>query len=110
MRTFLRRSARSQPAAQPGLHALAPGARSLRAVIKEGLQTPSQPLAASVRRLMEPRFEWDFSKVRVHADTEAATSAQALGARAYTVGEEIVFGRGEFRPESESGRRLLAHE
>ena len=52
----------------------------------------------------------DFSRVRVHAGPLAAESARALGARAYTVGNDIVFAPGQYAPRSEQGRRLLAHE
>jgi hypothetical protein len=51
-----------------------------------------------------------FASVRVHADGRAAVSAEAVGARAYAVGSDIVFGRGEYAPRSPDGRRLLAHE
>ncbi|HYO99541.1 MAG TPA: DUF4157 domain-containing protein [Pyrinomonadaceae bacterium] len=69
-----------------------------------------QPLPSSVRGFMEPRFGHDFGHVRVHADARAAESAQALGARAYTLGSDVVFGAGEYRPETAAGRLLLAHE
>jgi len=52
----------------------------------------------------------DLGSVRIHTNTEAAASARAVNARAYTVGQNIVFGPGEYRPESQEGRRLLAHE
>jgi hypothetical protein len=59
---------------------------------------------------MEAGFRHDFSRVRVHADVQAGTSAEHIGALAYTVGHQIVFGRGQYRPETGPGRRLLAHE
>ena len=59
---------------------------------------------------MEQRFAYDFSRVRVHTDKAAASSAHRLGARAYTVGSEIVFGAEGYRPDHPAGRRLLAHE
>jgi outer membrane protein OmpA-like peptidoglycan-associated protein len=59
---------------------------------------------------MEPRFQHDFSSVRVHTDAEAAQSAAALGAYAYTVGHDIVFGTGQYQPDTTRGRGLLAHE
>ncbi len=52
----------------------------------------------------------DFSGVRIHADDRAASSAQAVNARAYTVGRDVVFGVGQYSPGTESGRRLIAHE
>jgi len=69
-----------------------------------------QPLAATTRQFMETRFGRDFSGVRLHSGAAAAASARALNARAYTVGEDIVFGTGHFAPGSQQGRHLLAHE
>lgn len=52
----------------------------------------------------------DFSQVRVHADEGAARSAEEIGALAFTAGTHIVFGPGQFAPETSKGRQLLAHE
>ncbi|MBV9609977.1 MAG: DUF4157 domain-containing protein [Acidobacteria bacterium] len=76
----------------------------------EVLGAPGQPMDASTRSFMEKRFGHDFSQVRIHADPRAAESARAVGALAYTVGRNIVFGEGEYSPASSAGRRLLAHE
>lgn len=59
---------------------------------------------------MEERFGEDFSGVRIHRDARAADSARAVNAHAYTVGNEIVFQSGRYDPDSETGRRTLAHE
>jgi hypothetical protein len=59
---------------------------------------------------MESRFGHDFGTVCVHTDAKAAASARAVNAIAYTVGRDIVFGAGQYAPESPTGRRLLAHE
>jgi hypothetical protein len=59
---------------------------------------------------MEPRFGYDFSGVRIHTDARAAELAGAIQARAFAVGEDIVFGAGEFAPETSHGRQLMAHE
>ena len=59
---------------------------------------------------MESRFGHDFARVRIHADTRAAESAVAVSALAYTVGNDVVFGAGQYTPRSAAGRRLLAHE
>ncbi len=69
-----------------------------------------QPLPASERAFFEPRFGQDFSGVRIHRDDRAGEAARALSARAFTDGRNVVFGRGEFRPDTDSGRHLLAHE
>ncbi len=70
----------------------------------------SAPLDRQTRDFMEPRFGSDFSDVRVHSDTAAAESAQALGADAYTTGRDIYFGAGKYAPQSREGQHLLAHE
>jgi hypothetical protein len=79
-------------------------------IVYEVLNSSGQPLAESVRAFMEPRFGHDFSRVRVHADPLAAHSSQAIDALAYTAGNHIVFGEGQYSPNSTSGRKLLAHE
>ena len=76
---------------------------------KQGRST-GQPLETAVRSAIESRFGHDFSKVRVHSDPEAARSAQAIGARAFTLGDDIVFGGGEYRPDLKKGQELLVHE
>src|SRR5215471_17300306 len=59
---------------------------------------------------MEPRFGHDFSQVWVHTDANAAGSARAVNALAYTVGWDVVFGTGQPALGSFAGKRLLAHE
>jgi hypothetical protein len=59
---------------------------------------------------MEPRFGQDFSRVRVHSDERAGASARSVDALAYTVGHDIVFDAGRYRPNTGEGRRLIAHE
>jgi hypothetical protein len=59
---------------------------------------------------MESRFGRDFSRVRLHTDATAATSAEAVHARAYTVGTDVAFAAGQYAPATERGRELLAHE
>jgi hypothetical protein len=79
-------------------------------VVHDVLRSPGQPLDAATRAFMEPRFGHDFSKVRVHADARAAEAASSIGARAFTSNRGVVFGGGAYAPQTESGRRLLAHE
>ena len=78
--------------------------------VHEVLNSPGQPLHPEARAFFEPRFSYDLSTIRVHADDKAAESARAVGAHAYTVANVIVFGSGRYAPEVEAGRRLLAHE
>ena len=79
-------------------------------IVHDVLSSSGQPLDAGTRAFMEPRFGFDFSRVRVHTDARAAESAQAVNALAYTVGHNVVFGTGQYVPGTSSGRRLLAHE
>ena len=74
------------------------------------LKGGGQPLSESVRAYFEPRFGQSFDQVRLHADSHAAEYADALGARAFTLGRDVFFGAGQFTPENATGRQLLAHE
>jgi len=80
------------------------------AIVHDVLRSGGAPLPPPTRSLMESRFANDFSRVRVHADGRAAESARAVQARAYTVGSDIVFAGGAYRPHTSDGQRLLAHE
>jgi len=79
-------------------------------IAHEVLRSPGHPLDPSTRIFMEDRFRHDFTGVRVHNDAGAASSARAVNARAYTLGNDVVFGAGQYSPDSGDGRRLLAHE
>ena len=72
--------------------------------------TGGASIAPSLQHFMESRFGHSFAHVRIHTGTDAAHLAQEARARAFTVGRDIVFNRTEYRPDSDSGRRLIAHE
>ncbi len=74
------------------------------------IKSGGQSLPKSVQTYFESRFGYDFSQIRIHTDARAAKSAQAINAKAYTVGQDIVFGAGQYEPDTSKGRRLLAHE
>ena len=76
----------------------------------QSLQGSGQPLSESDRSFFEPRIGADFSNVRVHRDSKAASLARSINARAFTHGHEVVFGTGEYSPNTRSGKKLLAHE
>src|SRR5262249_40874555 len=86
------------------------GLLSHKPVVSEALRTPAQPLDQRTRGFMESRFGHDFSRVRVHNDARAAEAAEAVGAYAFTVGDDLVFGAAQFAPRTHAGKRLLAHE
>jgi hypothetical protein len=86
-----------------------PEARNRRETAAIGLGG-GRSLDAGERGFFEPRLGVDLSGVRIHTDAAAERSAASLHARAFTLGTNIAFGRGEYRPESGEGRLLLAHE
>ncbi|MBK8048267.1 MAG: DUF4157 domain-containing protein [Anaerolineales bacterium] len=101
-RTFaakIKRSAKNSdvPAADPG-------------AVQAGLESPGRPLEGEVQGFMEEQLGRSFANVRVHTDAAAQAAAQALNAQAFTVGDDVVFGAGQYAPETVTGKRLLAHE
>src|SRR3989454_7082682 len=68
------------------------------------------PLDNDTKGFMESRLGADFDDVRVHTDAAASESARSVQAHAYTVGSDVVFQSGQYTPESDSGKRMLAHE
>jgi uncharacterized protein DUF4157/protein-glutamine gamma-glutamyltransferase-like protein len=90
-------------AQQPAIGAVPP-------VVRDVLRSAGQPLDADTRAFMEPRFGFDFSRVRIHADGQAAEAARAVHARAFTLGRDVVFATGRHAPATVAGRQLLAHE
>lgn len=95
--------AEAQPGATPTVSAeTASGIQSLRG--------GGQSLPERTRSFFEPRFGFDLRNVKIHDDSEAARLADNVGARAFTIGRDVVFGRGEYRPDTADGMRLMAHE
>lgn len=74
------------------------------------LPTQGKPLDAETRGFFEPRFDRDLRNVRIHSGATAEKSTRNLGARAYTLGHNIVFAPGQFDSRSNTGKWLLAHE
>lgn len=87
-----------------------PGETTAPSSVREAVSSPGRPLDAATRGWMASRFGEDFGHVRVHTDERAAVSARTLGARAYTVGSDLVFEAGEYAPATAEGKRLIAHE
>jgi hypothetical protein len=71
---------------------------------------PGRALDGDVRSRMETAFGARFGSVRIHDDAEAAALSSDLNARAFTVGQHVAFGGGEYRPGNPVGDALLAHE
>ncbi|MFJ8717196.1 DUF4157 domain-containing protein [Streptomyces violaceus] len=77
---------------------------------KDIVSGAGQPLDPGVRRELEERLGHDLSRVRLHTGRDAGQLADLLGADAVAVGQDIFFGEGAYRPGTDEGRRLLAHE
>jgi hypothetical protein len=78
--------------------------------VYEVLREPGRPLDGNTHRFFERQFRCNLADVRIHDGAKAAISAAELGARAYTVGPDVVFGAEGFRPRERAGLSLLAHE
>ena len=87
-----------------------PAKSNVPASVSQVLNEEGSPLDADLRAAYQSGFGHDFSKVRIHSGPLAARSAAEVDARAYTVGDHIVFGNGQLAPSTAAGRHLLAHE
>lgn len=113
-RRLVQRKAANGDAATVGV----PGQGSLSAQLPSGSNGPytgslfggGSALPATLQRKFEGSLGADLSGVRVHTGAESAQSARSLSARAYTVGNDIHFGAGQYDPSSPAGEHLLAHE
>ena len=76
----------------------------------QNLRGGGRALPAETRAFFEPRFGMDFSNVRVHTGARAEEAAESIGAKAFTLGNDIAFSSGQYSPSSHEGRNLLAHE
>lgn len=76
----------------------------------QSVRDGGRPLPNSVRSFFGSRFGRDFSDVRVHTGSEADEAAQSINAKAFTAKQDIVFRSGAYRPQTQSGKKLLAHE
>jgi len=69
-----------------------------------------QPLDGSVRSRMESAFGTSFDNVRTHSDSVGSGLSDRVNARAFTVGNHVAFGAGEYKPGTPMGDALIAHE
>lgn len=115
MRTRIQRQPKPGASSWRPVPALRPseqcrGPQTIPPVVHDVLHSPGQPLDSETRSFFKPRFGHDFSQVRVHTDRQAAASAEAVNASAYTVGQDVVFGPGQYAPRTSEGQALLHHE
>lgn len=78
--------------------------------VRSVLSSPGQALDTQTRNFMEAKFGHEFGEVRIHNDSVAHQSSADISAKAYTNGNHIVFGAGEYNPSTNAGKHLLAHE
>ncbi|ETZ22009.1 DUF4157 domain-containing protein [Pedobacter sp. V48] len=62
------------------------------------------------KSFMEDRIGADFGSVKIHSGQESVQMNRALNAQAFTTGNDIYFNEGKYSPETDEGKRLLAHE
>lgn len=79
-------------------------------IVSEANSGHDNSMDSHTRTFMENRFGYDFSQVKIHTGPIATKSAQSINALAYTTGKDIVFNEGQYTPETDTGKRLLAHE
>jgi hypothetical protein len=87
-----------------------------------GANPPASPLSVmqslgrgntipgNTKASMESAFGSNFSDVEIHTDTNASNLSKGMNARAFTVGNHIAFGPGQFQPGTIPGDALMAHE
>lgn len=97
-------SRKALPTAEGGLNPNSPEH------VQSAISSGGNPLDRAIRNFFEPRLGSDLGAVRIHTGGAAAESAKAINAKAYTMNSHIVFGSGEYKPDSEGGKHLLAHE
>lgn len=105
-----RTSAAESAQASPG-HGLAGG--KVDGGVERSIQQArggGQQMGPRVQRYMEEAMGADFNGVRLHTDARANTLNRSLNAKAFTVGKDIFFSKGQYQPNSSNGQELLAHE
>jgi hypothetical protein len=98
------------PDKDPNISPSSGGVAKLPAVVRDVVAQSGEPLGHAERAYFEPRFGRDLSGIVIHRHGAAERSAAAIDARAYAHGRHVVFGKGEFAPQTIAGRQLLAHE
>lgn len=86
------------------------GNRAVSDAVQRALHGSGEPLKPAIRSRMEARLGLDLSRVRVHTGARGEQAARLSGSKAFTVGRDIVFGKGQYAPETRAGSELLAHE
>jgi len=86
------------------------GTEDVEEAVSRAFAGGGRPLPEAMRSFFEPRFDADFSDVRVHTGLAADAAARSIDAEAFTVGTDVAFAKGNYDPGTTAGKRLLAHE
>lgn len=78
--------------------------------VRDVVSSPGRSMDESVQREMEDKMGGSFEDVQLHTGPKAAEAADSINARAFTVGNHVAFNSGEYNPDSDSGKKVLAHE
>ncbi len=111
--TMIQRKCANCEEEEKNIHRKASGTASTQTVspaVEQTLHSAGQPLDHVTCSFMEQRFGHDFSKVRIHNDSLANQSSKDINALAYTNGNHVVFGAGQYQSGTSTGNHLLAHE
>jgi hypothetical protein len=76
----------------------------------QAIASGGYPLSGQTKGFFKAKMGLDFSDVRIHNNRDAYESAVAINAKAYTIGNDIIFAEGQYNPDSRDGKLLLAHE
>jgi len=76
----------------------------------QSLNGNGHALPVEANQFFSEKMDYDFSNVKIHTGKEAAQSAKEVNAKAYTLGEHIVFNDGQYNTKSTEGKKLMAHE
>ncbi len=78
--------------------------------LSQAAKTAGTPLPSSTRSKLEASYGTNLGSVRVHTDSSADTAAKAVQAHAFTTGNDVYFRAGQYRPNTPTGEKLIAHE
>jgi hypothetical protein len=106
----LQQSKASQPARDSAARIGSQAFGRIPSVVAQVFASPGRELEPATRGSFESKFGHEFSDIRIHADELAGQAADAIGAKAFTMGNHVGFARGRYAPDTRRGRWLLAHE
>jgi len=83
---------------------------SIKKTVEPVISSSGHSLPAETKKFFEPRFGLSFDQIQIHTGEAASRSAEKLQAEAYSYKDHIVFNEGKYKPQTNDGINLLAHE